>query len=84
MGNFVTRNRMLWGTRFTGPGGEWTLLSSDSVIGQGDLNGDGQVDIILRNPGSSLVDGQKAEFAKAAVAAGAAGASAAPAAAAKP
>jgi membrane fusion protein (multidrug efflux system) len=41
-------------------------------------------DIILRNPGSTLVDGQKVEFAKAAVAAGVAGASAAPAAAAKP
>jgi membrane fusion protein (multidrug efflux system) len=41
-------------------------------------------DIILRNPGSTLVDGQKAEFAKAAVSAGAAGASAAPATAAKP
>ena len=41
-------------------------------------------DIILRNPGSTLVDGQKAEFAKAAVSMGAAGASAAPAAAAKP
>jgi membrane fusion protein, multidrug efflux system len=41
-------------------------------------------DIILRNPGSTLVDGQKAEFAKAAVSVGVAGASAAPAAAAKP
>jgi hypothetical protein len=49
VGNFVTRNVMPWGTVFTGAGGSWTLGSGDAVIGQGDLNGDGQTDIILRS-----------------------------------
>jgi len=47
--NFVTRNVLPWGTSFPGAGGGWTLRSGDQVLGQGDLNGDGQTDIILRS-----------------------------------
>lgn len=48
-GNFVTRNVMPWGTVLAGAGGGWTVGAGDRFLGQGDFDGNGQTDIVLRN-----------------------------------